>query len=150
VDGAVTAHLDGDDDPVGFYAMTINPEPADQFTQEQSFLAKLKLQFVRHQLTTVQLIWVAVQTSLQRQGIGTLLMGHALDDFYQVVDRTGVAAMTLSPISTNAAAFYTLIGFEPYGTSSPQRMLLSAEAVMAVRSSSALKTAAPPAEEAVA
>src|SRR5258708_34654529 len=76
-------------------------------------------------------------------------MGHALDDFYQVVDRTGVAAMTLSPISTNAAAFYTLIGFEPYGTSSPQRMLLSAEAVMAVRSSSALKTAAPPAEEAV-
>ncbi len=99
--------------------MTINPEPADQFTQEQSFLAKLKLQFVRHQLTTVQLIWVAVQTSLQRQGIGTLLMGHALDDFYQVVDRTGVAAMTLSPKSTNAAAFYTLIGFEPYGTSSP-------------------------------
>jgi hypothetical protein len=60
-------------------------------------------------------------------------MGHALDDFYQVVDRTGVAAMTLCPISTNARTFYGLIGFNPYGSGDPQRMLLSAEAVIAFK-----------------
>jgi hypothetical protein len=56
----VTAHLDGDDAPVGFYAMTVGPEPADLFTEEQSFLERIKTRFSRGQLTTVQLIWVAV------------------------------------------------------------------------------------------
>jgi GNAT superfamily N-acetyltransferase len=131
----VTAHLDGADDPVGFYAMTIGPEPESQFTsaEQQSFLENKWLRFFRSQLTTVQLIWVGVEGSLQRKGIGTLLMGHALDDFYQVVDRTGVAALTLHPISTNAAKFYTSMGFRPYGSSNPQRMLLPAEAVVEIR-----------------
>lgn len=128
----VTAHLDGNEMPVGFYAMTIASEPEDQFVEEQNLVARIRAQFSRsRQLTTVQLIWVAVESSLHRQGIGTLLMGHALDDFYEIVDRTGVAALTLQPISENAARFYTLMGFKPYGTG--KRMLLSAEAVLAVR-----------------
>ncbi|WP_456710531.1 GNAT family N-acetyltransferase [Bradyrhizobium sp. USDA 4452] len=128
----VTAHLDGGDDPVGFYAMTIGPEPADQFVaeEEQSWLSTMKARFLRSQLTTVQLLWVGVETRLHRLGIGTLLMGHALDDFYQVIERTGVAALTLHPISTNAATFYSSIGFQPYGTGNPKRMLLSADAVI--------------------
>jgi GNAT superfamily N-acetyltransferase len=114
--------------------MTIGPEPADQFSQEQTLLDRIAAQFSRsQQLTTVQLIWVGVESSLHRKGIGTLLMGHALDDFYQVVDRTGVAALTLHPISINAESFYSSIGFAPYGTGKPKRMLLSAEAVIAFR-----------------
>jgi GNAT superfamily N-acetyltransferase len=129
----VTAHLDGAAEPVGFYAMAIGPEPADQFAEEPTFVQRIAAVFKSQQLTTVQLLWFGVQTGLQRQGIGTLLMGHALDDFYQVVDRTGVAALTLQPISSNAAAFYTEIGFRPYG--SGKRMLLSADAVLEVRRS---------------
>ncbi|WP_143029882.1 GNAT family N-acetyltransferase [Bradyrhizobium brasilense] len=131
----VTAHLDGQAEPVGFYAMTIGAEPADQFVQEeeQSWFASLKTRLLRSQLTTVQLIWVGVETKFHRKGIGTLLMGHALDDFYQVVERTGVSALTLHPISTNAAIFYSSIGFQPYGTGSTKRMLLPADAVMETR-----------------
>jgi GNAT superfamily N-acetyltransferase len=128
----VTAHLDGSGSPVGFYAMSIGQEPADEFSEEQSLLARLRAQFARsQQLTTVQLIWVAVETALHRRGIGTLLMGHALEDFYQIVDRTGVAALTLQPISTNAATFYKSMGFRFYGPG--KRMLLSAEAIIAAR-----------------
>ena len=139
----VTAHLDGADSPVGFYSMAIGSEPADQFTEQQSLIDRIKYQFFRsQQLTTVQLIWVAVASSSHRMGIGTLLMGHALDDFYQIVDRTGVAALTLQPISTNARMFYDSIGFKPYA--SGKRMLLSAEAVIATR---ALLKASPPLEQ---
>jgi hypothetical protein len=60
-------------------------------------------------------------------------MGHALDAFYQVADCTGIAALTLSPISTNAATFYASMGFRPYALG--KRMFLSAEAVIAVRTS---------------
>ncbi|WP_316196275.1 MULTISPECIES: GNAT family N-acetyltransferase [unclassified Bradyrhizobium] len=128
----VTAHLDGGEAPVGFYTMTIGSEPDDQFAEEQTLLDRIRAQFSRtKQLTTVQLIWVGVRSSLHRRGIGTLLMGHALDDFYEIVDRTGVAALTLEPISTNAAQFYNSMGFKSYG--SGKRMLLSAEAVLAVR-----------------
>jgi hypothetical protein len=128
----VTAHLDGVSEPVGFYAMTIGPEPADQFAEEKSLFERIRAQFYRsQQLTTVQLLWVGVINSLHRKGVGTFLMGHALDDFYQIVDRTGVAALTLEPISANAGMFYDSIGFRPYG--SGKRMLLSAEAVIAVR-----------------
>ncbi|MBR0852553.1 hypothetical protein JQ543_32820 [Bradyrhizobium diazoefficiens] len=130
----VTAHLDGAQEPIGFYAMTIGTEPADQFLKEEdSLFERVKSRFFGGQLTTVQLIWVGVDTALHRRGIGSLLMGHALDDFYQVVDRTGIAAMTLEPISQNAATFYSTIGFVPYGSRNPKRMILSAEAVMAVR-----------------
>jgi GNAT superfamily N-acetyltransferase len=128
----ITAHLDGNDTPIGFYAMTAGPEPADLFVEEQSLFERIKSQFFsKDQLTTVQLLWVGVESSLHRQGIGTLLMGHALDAFYQVVDCTGIAALTLSPISANAATFYASMGFKPYA--SGKRMFLSAEAVIAVR-----------------
>jgi GNAT superfamily N-acetyltransferase len=130
----VTAHLDGAPEPIGFYAMTIGPETADQFEKEPSFLERIKAQFFRTQmLTTVQLIWVGVESEMQRRGIGRLLMGRALDDFYQIVDRTGIAALTLEPISANAGMFYRSLGFRPYGPGG-KRMLLAAEAIMAIRS----------------
>jgi hypothetical protein len=70
----VTAHIDGADEPSGFYAMTVGPEPADQFTEKQTLIDRIAAQFFRsQQLTTVQLILVGVESSLHRRGIGTLL-----------------------------------------------------------------------------
>jgi hypothetical protein len=54
-------------------------------------------------------------------------MGRAFDDFREVADRTGVAALTLKPINEAAARFYESLGFIRYGQESPKRMFLSAD-----------------------
>jgi hypothetical protein len=73
--------------------MTIGTEPGDQFAdqpEQQSFLTRIKARIYRDQITTVQLLWVGVDTSIQRRGVGTFLMGKAIDDFYEIVDRVGI------------------------------------------------------------
>lgn len=125
----ITAHLNGDYEiPVGFYCMTIHSEPEDWFTGcSPWFSTKVR----KRSLLTVHLRWVAVIRDCQRYGIGTLLMGRAIDDFYQVTDRTGIAALTLKPISNEAKLFYRKLGFEPYD--GEQRMFLSAETVIPLK-----------------
>jgi GNAT superfamily N-acetyltransferase len=135
--GVITVHIDDRPEPVGFYAMTIQSEPEDLFTDDNSFFSNIARRFSKRSLLVVHLKWVAVSFDFQRMGIGTLLMGRALDDFYQVTDRTGIAALTLSPIDENAASFYRSLGFEPYGTSTLRSMYLPAEVVMLARNGSA-------------
>ena len=55
-------------------------------------------------------------------------MGRAIDDFYHVTDRTGIAALTLKPISDEAKIFYKKLGFEHYDDG--RRMFLSANSVI--------------------
>jgi hypothetical protein len=57
-------------------------------------------------------------------------MGRAFDDFKEVVDRTGVPALTLKPISSSATIFYGSLGFIPYGQENPRRMYFAADAVL--------------------
>jgi GNAT superfamily N-acetyltransferase len=125
----ITVHLDGDyATPVGLYCMTIWSEPEDWFTGVSPwFSTKVR----RRSLLTVHLRWVAVIRDCQRYGIGALLMGRAIDDFYHVTNRTGIAALTLKPISNAAESFYRKLGFEPYDNG--QRMFLSAETVIPLK-----------------
>jgi GNAT superfamily N-acetyltransferase len=113
----ITAHLDGNYiEPVGFYSMTIQSEPEDWFTGSSPWFST---RFSKKSLLTVHLRWVAVASACQRCGIGTLLMARAIDDFYHVTDRTGIAALTLNPIDKSAAQFYDTLGFEPMGAEIP-------------------------------
>jgi GNAT superfamily N-acetyltransferase len=128
----ITAHLDENNESVGFYAMTISSEPDWHFKDDPSIFLRISghINSRAKSLITVNLLWVAVHNRLHRQGLGTLLMGRALDDFREVVDRTGVAALTLKPISLDAAGFYSGLGFVPYGQGNPKRMFLPAEDIM--------------------
>jgi GNAT superfamily N-acetyltransferase len=113
--------------------MMCRSEPEDLFTKSASFFKR------RAQLSSlhaVHLQWVAVETDLQRSGIGTLLMGSAIEDFYQIADRTGIAALTLTPISNAAASFYGSLGFITYGSGDLPPMFLPAETVIRARESS--------------
>lgn len=110
--------------------MTIESEPEWHFNNDPSVYEKIMYRFRERLIITVHLKWVAVETRYHRQGIGRLLMGRAFDDFKEVVDRTGVPALTLKPISTAAAKFYESLGFVPYGQENPRRMYFSAEAVL--------------------
>jgi len=129
----VTAHLDGNPDPVGFFSMSIKTEPEDLFERTTSLFPRLKSRFHQKSLLVVHLRWVAVMSDLHRRGVGTALMGRAIDDFYEVTDRTGIAALTLQPISRDASAFYASLGFSVFGDGELPPMFLPAETVMQVR-----------------
>jgi GNAT superfamily N-acetyltransferase len=130
-----TIHVDGQPKPIGFFSMTIDSEPEWDFTGERSLF---EIYFRQKRLMTVNLLWVAVVTQLQRRGVGTFLMGRALDDFYEVATRTGISALTLKPISTDAEIFYATLGFVPYGNAAPfRRRYLLAEALMRAKQETA-------------
>jgi GNAT superfamily N-acetyltransferase len=114
----VTAHLDEDEQAVAFYAMRIGFEPESELIHDQGFFSKLASKVQSRLVITLQLSWVAVHNDWRRRGIGTLLMGHALDNFYNFADSAGVIALTLKPIDSNARTFYTGLGFVEYGGAS--------------------------------
>lgn len=89
-----TVHLIDNPDPVGFYAMTTRLQRVSEFAQYAPAGSRQQGGY----LTTVQLSWVAVMRECQRRGFGTVMMGAALRDFYEIVIRAGVCAMTLQAI----------------------------------------------------
>jgi ribosomal protein S18 acetylase RimI-like enzyme len=91
-------------------------------------------------LTTVQLSWVAVMRECQRRGFGTVMMGAALRDFYEIVIRAGVCAMTLQAIDQSTSEFYRRLGFLPYGQTDAMmpKMFLAADAVIEMIESNAV------------
>jgi GNAT superfamily N-acetyltransferase len=123
----ITAHLDESIIPIGFFAMTMISEPEYYFENDPSILSKVKDLIYKSSLITLHLKWVAVDINYHRRGIGTLLMGHALDNFHRVADMTGVSALTLKPINKSVATFYATLGFTPYGQDNPRRMFLAAD-----------------------
>jgi hypothetical protein len=59
-------------------------------------------------------------------------MGTALQDFYEIVNRTGIFAMTLQALNRDLMDFYRKLGFEIYGNqyATMPKMILSAQAVV--------------------
>jgi len=127
----VTAHLADMPEPVaGFYAMTIRLEKEIELGGKNAAGSKGQ----GGQFAVVQLCYVAVQRDLQNQGYGTVLMGAALQDFYDVVIRTGIFAMTLQAANRDLMEFYQKLGFIVYGNTFAimPKMILSAEAVIEI------------------
>lgn len=124
----ITAHLDNNSDPVGFFAMTLNTESESEISGHWSVKDYI---FSGSSMIVVHLKYVAVREGLHRQGIGTLLMGRALDDFAMIADRAGAYAITLVYLSDDTRKFYESLGFEYYGRRKKARkMLLPAQSVL--------------------
>jgi len=101
----VTAHLVGDPRPAGFYALCMYLENENNL--EKSGRPKL---FSRSGFfPTLRLGYLAVNRSMQRQKIGTTIMGAVLDDFYQIAVRTGVYALTLTASMGMRNAFISVL-----------------------------------------
>lgn len=110
--------------------MCVCTEAEDIYSTHPTWASKFKPRFLQHKLLVVHLNWVAVATKYQSQGVGTLLMGRAVDDFYHVTNRTGIAALTLQPISVRAREFYKSLGFEAAEDAERPHMFLPAETVL--------------------
>jgi GNAT superfamily N-acetyltransferase len=124
-----TAHLPGVRAPVGYYSMCMATEYESQFDDGHP-IRKLKYFWKDRHAIVCKLEWVAVERDFQGRGIGTLLMGKAIEDFADVVDRTGVFALIIQAIDRRVQAFYRHLGFEDYGDPALLKMILPAMSVM--------------------
>ncbi len=123
-----TAHLGNDPSPVGFYALSMKAELLSDF--DRSWFSRFK----GGNLITLHLKWIAVRTDLQRQNVGTVLMGRVLSDFLFIADTAGADALTLTSISSMSTEFYRTLDFMEYGSASlGKKMFLPAAKVLRVR-----------------
>jgi GNAT superfamily N-acetyltransferase len=130
----MTGHLPGNSSPVGFYATTMKMESENALPQEHRSLLRWYSGSAK-MFPVMHLRYVAVIRPLQRQGFGTVLMGAAIDDFYEVAVRTGIFALTLVAIDQKTADFYHQLGFVNFGepTATQPSLLLPALSVISLR-----------------
>lgn len=131
----MTGHLPGNPAPVGFYASTTKLERESDLPKEQKSLLSWDGWATGRFFPVMHLRYVGVVKPLQRQGFGRVLMGAALDDFYEVAIRTGIFALTLVALDQKTAEFYRKMGFVDFGDvkATQPSLLLPAASVIAVR-----------------
>lgn len=106
-----TAHLKGNPLPAAFYGLRICVESdADIDGHGGGFRIEKGGVFA-----AVQLCYIGTQRALQKQGIGGVVMAHALRGFADVARLTGICAMTLVAINEERALWYEGLGFSRYG-----------------------------------
>ena len=131
----VTAHLAGNDAPVGFYSMCWRLE-SEKLLHKSDW--SLFSQFFRPEsgmFATLQLKYVGVQTQLQNQTFGEVIMGHAINAYLQIVEAAGDIPLTLVARNQRAETFYFRLGFRRYGPEVQEmpRMLLPSQSVLDLR-----------------
>lgn len=105
------AFLTGRPDPVGFYALTLRREGLSRFDGTP---AKFSPFYNEAVLITLHLHLLAVTSDVRGCGIGTILMGSVLHDFFTVADRAGVGFLTLTSLNQKSRHLYEKMGFQPY------------------------------------
>lgn len=105
-----TAHFAGNPTPVAFYALAsaLEDDRALKTAGGRSFFSKAG------HFSCVQLQYLAVQRTLQKQGIGPLVTVAAIRDFAHVALKVGVCALTVVALDRRRGDFYKKLGFKEY------------------------------------
>lgn len=107
-----TGHLLGNKHPTGFYSLCTRIEDeADLPRDFQKGLCKSRLFGSKNLYTSVHLEWLAVHSTMEKQGFGSILLAHAIEQFSKIADMSGIQVMTLNPISLSVVVFYETLGF---------------------------------------
>lgn len=113
-----TAHTSGNVSAAGFYSLTLGSElwnelavPDRRSSDSKSFPA-------------VQVHYFAVHRSMQRRGIGRLLMAHALEQSCEIARIAGAHAVKLIAANEEVAEFYLKLGFRTYSENDGRPMML--------------------------
>lgn len=118
------AHLEGNDAPVGFFAVTTAVEQVSKLPGYHYHLfggAKV--------FPCLQLVYVGVHKGLQGHGIGSTMVGSAIALFADVGPRIGLPHLILIPINNGVVSFYQRLGFECYDRG--ERMFLPVQSAVA-------------------
>jgi predicted N-acetyltransferase YhbS len=91
---------------VGYHALTVaSIDPTDATSRARKGMA-------RHPMPAVLLARLAVDVSVQRKGIGALLLRDAMIRTVAVSEEAGVRLMLVHALSDSAREFYLRFGFE--------------------------------------
>ncbi|HET6609644.1 MAG TPA: GNAT family N-acetyltransferase [Rhodopila sp.] len=124
----VTTVHNAADELVGFYAFCITLKD-DRMLEKTN---NLRNRAINRHFPTLEIDYIAVDRPFQGQGIGTVITGRIVDIFIQAADQLGVPVMTLEAINERAAKLYRRMGFEHYGPHPSLRMMLPAQAALAL------------------
>jgi GNAT superfamily N-acetyltransferase len=120
------AYLPNNATPVGFYSLVLNAEPASQLRNGGKGLGLLTSSF-----PCINLWYLATRHTLQRNGIGRLLLGDAIEKVYIIAQHAGLIGMTLVAIDAEVATFYASMGFGRYaGNTDRPKMLLPIQSII--------------------
>jgi GNAT superfamily N-acetyltransferase len=103
------ARFEGEDDLLGFYALSTVAENAKHLPEVSFFPFATSLYF-----PCIQLVYLAVDQPFQNNKHGTAIMGHLIRCFADIGAVIGIPAMIVTPLNENAARFYKRLGFVPY------------------------------------
>jgi GNAT superfamily N-acetyltransferase len=114
-------------DLVGFFSLSLKIEKVSNLKNRPAYIPGI----ANNLFPSMHLCALAVDRSRQGRGYGRIIMGRVMNDFYHVVIRTGIFALTLNALNKDVATFYKKLGFDYYGpiTSQPS-MLISSEAAI--------------------
>jgi len=125
-----TIHAPSDPCPVAFYAVSV---VAERLTDKKSLIPNFRPDDKSY-FPSLRLEWTAVRADLQGMGLGTIVMGRVLSVFKDMVNSTGIPALTLRPLNDRAESFYRGLEFIPFGARGlGPRMLLPAQKVIEAR-----------------
>src|SRR5476649_2512246 len=103
---------------IGFYTLVVSSEAAVDISEQ----ADKKFERVKV-APLVYLAMVGVDWPMRRNGVGKMLMYHAMQTTLLIADLAGVYALTLDARDEEVAKFYEALGFA-YFTKGALRMYL--------------------------
>ena len=113
---------------VGYYALAMHsvmPQAAPALARKCE----------RHPIPAINLIALAVSTAHQSQGIGSALLGDAIERCIRLSTEIGTAAIILDVLKDaqyeRRCAFYLALGFAPIGGDDPGRLFLTIKDALA-------------------
>jgi len=118
------ATLLGSDEILGFYSLKLCSEPTKLLTG----VHKTSLQKEQH-YPAIEIEWMGVNRPIQKQGLGTRLLVHALQSSVRAFEYAGGYGVVLSPES-GTEGFYEKFGFEAYGELQSRRMVLPSASIV--------------------
>jgi ribosomal protein S18 acetylase RimI-like enzyme len=97
--------------PIGFYAVSMT---ATKLVASKNLVDYF---FSRQHdcFPSLHIDWIAIRDDRQDQGLGTIVMGRILTIFHELINDTGLCAITLEALNERAEKFYRDLGFVRYG-----------------------------------
>lgn len=122
--GVQVATLGDSKQVLGYYSLKLCSEPTKLLTGVHRSSLKKEQHF-----PAIEIEWMGVNKDIQREGLGTGLLVHALQSSVRAFEYAGGYGVVLTPES-GTEPFYRKYGFVEYGKNDSKRMILPSASIV--------------------